>query len=153
MAFPRGVVLVAKSIAVVAVVSLLLAQPDAQDAGKKDLQRLQGTWVMAALEVNGKDVGVDKVQGTTLTIKGDRYAVKVKDKVHECVIRLNAKRDPPTIDMIFADAAGDKTHKGIYEIKGDTFRICRGLGADQERPGQLATWPGTNYFVVTWKKQ
>ena len=23
----------------------------------------------------------------------------------------------------------------------------------QDRPGQLATWPNTGYFVVTWKKQ
>ena len=24
---------------------------------------------------------------------------------------------------------------------------------EQERPNQFATWPDTNYFVVTWKKQ
>jgi uncharacterized protein (TIGR03067 family) len=145
---------IAKAVWFTPLACLLLAQSDAQDAAKKDLERLQGTWVMAALEVDGKEVGVEKIQGATLTIKGDRYSVKAKDKVNGCVIRLDPKKDPPAIDMIFTQpGAGDKTHKGIYKIEGDTFRICRGLGAEQERPGQLATWPNTGYFVVTWKKQ
>jgi hypothetical protein len=56
--------------------------------------------------------------------------------------------------MIFTDpATGEKTHKGNYKLNGDTFQICRGLGADQRRPDQLATWPNTGYFVVTWKRQ
>src|SRR5438105_2114729 len=129
--------------------AMLLAQQDGPDQAKQDLKRLQGTWVMAALEVDGKDVGVEKVQGTTLTIKGDQYSVRVKDKVHSCVIRLDPKMDPPAIDMIFTEpGGGEKTHKGIYKIEGDTLRICRGLGAEQERPAQLATWPNTGYFVV-----
>lgn len=144
----------AKAVSIAPLVCLLLAQTDATEPAKMDLKRLQGAWVMAALEVDGKDVGVDKVQGTTLTIKGERYDVKVKEKVHGCTIRLDPKKDPPAIDMIFTEPGGaEKVHRGIYKIDGDTFRICRGLGADQERPGQLATWPNTGYFVVTWKKQ
>jgi uncharacterized protein (TIGR03067 family) len=146
--------MIAKAVWFMPLACLLLAQTDAQEAAKKDLERLQGTWVMTALEVDGKDVGLEKIQGTTLTIKGDKYSVKAKDNVNGCVIRLDPKKDPPAIDMIFMQpGAGDKTHKGIYKIEGDTFRICRGLGAEQERPGQLATWPNTGYFVVTWKKQ
>ena len=109
---------------------------------------------MAALEVDGKDVGVNKVQGTVLTIKGDKYTVKSKNTTISCVIRLDPKKDPPTIDMVFTDpATGEKTHKGIYKLRDDTFQICRGLGAEQPRPEQLATWPNTGYFVVTWKRQ
>jgi uncharacterized protein (TIGR03067 family) len=135
------------------VAALLLTQPDAEEQAKKDLKRLQGIWTMSALEVNGEDVGVAKVQGTALTIKGDRYAVKSKDNVRECVIRLDPKKDPPAIDMIFSEpGSADKVHKGIYKLEGKTFKICRGLNPDQERPGQFATWPGTNYFVVTWKR-
>jgi uncharacterized protein (TIGR03067 family) len=135
---------------------VLLAQPGPQDAEKKERELLQGTWGMAALEVDGKDVGFDKVQGSVLTIKGDKYTVTSKstNTTISCVIRLDPKKDPPTIDMIFTDpATGEKTHKGIYKLKGDTFQICRGLGADQRRPDQLATWPNTGYFVVTWKRQ
>jgi uncharacterized protein (TIGR03067 family) len=146
--------LLAKSIFIVPIAVVLLAQQGAQDAEKKERELLQGTWAMAALEVDGKDVGVDKVQGTVLTIKGDRYSVKTQKTEISCVIRLDPKKDPPTIDMVFTDpATGEKTHKGIYKFKGDTLQICRGLGAEQPRPDQLATWPNTGYFVVTWKRQ
>ena len=131
----------------------LLTQPNGADSAKKDLERLQGTWTMAALEVDGKDVGMDKVQGTTLTIKGDKYMVKVKDDVRTCVIRLDPGKKPHAIDMIFSEpGSANKEHKGIYVIDGDTLKICRGLNADQQRPEQFATWPNTGYFVVTWKK-
>jgi uncharacterized protein (TIGR03067 family) len=133
---------------------LVAAQPEAQEPGKKELERLQGTWVMAALEVDGKDVAANKIEDTTLTIKGDRYRVKVKEAEHECVIRLDPKKTPPAMDMIFTKpGSAPETIGGIYEIKDDTLRIARGLGADQKRPDQFMTWPGTNYFVVTWKRK
>ena len=134
-------------------IALLLTQADAAEQAKKDLQKLQGAWTMSGLEVNGQDVNLEKLQGTTLTVKGDKYVVKVKDQTLTCVIRLDPGKDLRTIDMIFSEpGAADKVHKGIYKFDGDTFKIARGLNPDQERPGQFATWPGTNYFVVTWKK-
>jgi uncharacterized protein (TIGR03067 family) len=143
-----------RSLSILPAALLLFGQAEAPDAAKKELERLQGTWVMAALEVNGMDVGVQKVQGAGLTIKGDRYRVKTKGMDHECVLRLDPKKKPPAIDMIFTEPDGrEKVCKGIYELDGDKLRICRGLGADQDRPNQLATWPGTNYFVVTWKRE
>ena len=48
---------------------LVLAADPAAEA-KKDLEKLQGEWVMTALEVDGKPVPDAKLQGTTLTIKG-----------------------------------------------------------------------------------
>ena len=125
------------------------------DAAKKDLRALQGEWVMAALEVNGTDVPANKLEGTVLTIKDDRYIVKVKDKqTTTAAIELNPKKNPKELNMTPQD--GDKKDmllKAIYRIDGDTFKMARGLNPEQERPNQFATWPGTNYFVVTWKKK
>jgi len=125
------------------------------DASRKDLKLLQGTWVLAAMEANGKEVPVEKLQHTILIIKEDTYTVKIKDKVMSVVrIKLDAAKDPRQIDMTFTDgAAKDKVGKGIYLITGDTFKMCRGLDPDQDRPREFATWPDTNVFVVTWKRQ
>ena len=125
------------------------------DAAKKDLKSLQGTWIIAAMEVNGMDVPANKLEGTVLTIKDDRYTVKIKDKViNTAVIELDPKKDPKQLNMTPQEGAGkDKLHKAIYKIEGDTFKMARGLNAEQERPDQFATWPGTNVFVITWKKQ
>jgi len=37
--------------------------------------------------------------------------------------------------------------------QGDTLKVCRGLRPEQERPTQFGTWPNTNLFLVTWKRQ
>jgi uncharacterized protein (TIGR03067 family) len=125
------------------------------DAAKKDLKLLQGTWMMAGLEVNGMDVPANKLEGTVLTIKDDRYIIKIKDKlINEAVIELDPGKSPKELNMTPQEGSNkDKLHKAIYKIEGDTFKMARGLNPDQERPNQFATWPGTNYFVVTWKKK
>src|SRR5256885_15921122 len=71
---------------------LLAAEP--ADEAKKDLEKLQGEWVMATLEVDGKPVPEEKLRGTTLTIKGDKYITHVKDTKHEVTIKLDPSKKP-----------------------------------------------------------
>jgi len=133
---------------------LLLAGGNAQDQAKKDLKRMQGTWVLAALEVDGKPVPDDKLKDTLLIVKGNKYITRVKDREIETTFTLDPSKKPRAIDMVFGEGEKkDKVLKGIYEIDGDTLRICRGLGPDQERPAQFGTWPDTGFFLVTWKRR
>jgi len=134
---------------------LALAQASAQEKANKDLERMQGRWTMQALEVNGKDVAEEKLQDTILIIKGDEYRTKVKDKEPPGYrLKLDASKNPKAVDMIQIQPDGvEKVIKGIYTFEDDRLKICRGLTPEQERPNQFATWPDTNYFVVTWKKQ
>ena len=130
------------------------AQAATQKAAKKDLQALQGTWKLAALEVNGVDVPVAKLDGTLVTIKDEFYIVKVKDRDFKVVLKLDPGKEPKEMDMIFQEGANkDKVHKGIYKIEKDQLKICRGLTPDQDRPNQFATWPNTNVFVATWQRK
>jgi uncharacterized protein (TIGR03067 family) len=145
---------------VLAALALLIAgatQDDAakKDAAKKDLGRLQGVWIMHAMEVNGMNVAPERLQSAVLTVKGDRYEVRVKDKVtNTFTLSLHPAKDPKELDMTALEGANkDKVHRAIYKIEQDTFTFCRGLAPDQERPNQFATWPETNYFVVTWKRK
>src|SRR5688572_27399942 len=123
-----------------------------EDAVKKDLKAMEGNWVMAALEVNGRDVAVDKL-GSSLTIKGSDYVVTIKDKKFAVAISLDPAKDPKEMNMLFQEGANkDKVHKAIYKIEKDTLFICRGLNPEHDRPREFATWPDTGYFVVRWKK-
>jgi uncharacterized protein (TIGR03067 family) len=128
---------------------------DAKDqAIKADLQKLQGTYKMASLEVDGKSVSEEKLKSSTLTIKGDKYIVKVNDQTYETQMTLDPEKKPKTIDMKFLDGANkDKSTLGIYKIDGDTFTMCRGLNPGQTRPQDFGTWPDTNTFLVVWKKE
>jgi uncharacterized protein (TIGR03067 family) len=136
-----------------AVISIA-AETAKEDEAKKDLEKLQGTWTMAALEVDGKLVPEEKLKSSTLTIKGDKYIIKVGEMTHETTIKIDPGKKPKEIDMTFLDGPNkDKTLKGIYEIDGDTFKMCRGLTADKDRPSDFGTWPDTGMFLVTWKRQ
>lgn len=124
------------------------------DEAKKELERLQGTWVMAGLEVNGEAVPEAKLQGTTLVIRGDRYVVKVKETTHETTIAVDPAKKPKAIDMFLPNGTdAPKLSEGVYDLDGDTLRICRNQAAGEDRPAQIGSWPNTNLFVVTWKRQ
>lgn len=139
-------------LAIIPAMLLLAAQPAGN--AKKDLDRIQGEWVMAALEVEGKPVPEEKLQGTTLTIKGDKYIVSVKDKKHEVTITLDASKEPKHIDMAFPDGTNAaKIGKGIYKIDGDKFILCRAQSTDGERPTQFGSFENTGVFQVTWRRK
>lgn len=135
-------------------VMVLAFQGQDDDAKKKELKALEGNWVMHALEIDGKEVGLDQLKDTTLTVKGSDYVVKIKEQSLECSIQLDPSKSPKHIDMTFREkGSADKVHKGIYELKEDTLKISRGVTPQHERPTLFATWPNTGYFVVTWKKK
>ena len=147
--------MIAKTVTLGSILCLVFAQPANQEKAKKDLERMQGTWIMHALEVDGKDVGEKRVQDSFLIVKKDVYVTKVKDKEQPGFrIVLDPSKEPKTIDMIKAMPGGaEEVYKGIYTFENDTLKICRGLTAQQERPQQFATWPNTSVFLVTWKKK
>jgi uncharacterized protein (TIGR03067 family) len=144
-----------KSLWSVALLYLALAQPAGDDKAKKDLERMQGTWEMHALEINGKEVPPQQRDGTILIVKGSEYRTKIKNKdLPGFQLKLDPSKNPKELDMIQKQADGsEKVIKGIYTFENDHFKMCRGLDASHERPTQFATWPDTGYFVVTWKKQ
>src|SRR5437870_1286488 len=124
------------------------------DQNKKDLAAFQGNWAMAALEIDGKQTPDDKLKETTLTIKGNRYIVKTGGSTYEMTFELDASKKPRTIDMMATEGVNkDKVHHGIYVIEKDTFKMCRGLSPEAERPREFGTWPDSGIFLVTWKKQ
>src|SRR5437016_7033833 len=122
---PRAGRLAVKHLLLLALPVALLTAAGPADEAKKDLDKLQGEWVMAALEVDGKPVPEEKLRGTTLTIKGDKYITSVKDTKHEVTIKLDPSQKPKAIDMSFPDGTNaPKVGKGIYKVDGDTFVLC-----------------------------
>ena len=135
-----------------AIVFVSAAEPAVE--AKKDLEKLQGDWVMSALEIDGKLVPEEKIRGTILTIKGDKYIVSTKKSKNEVTITLDPSQKPKSIDMAFADGTNlPKVGKGIYKLDGDTFVLVRAQATDSERPTQFGTWPDTGCFMVTWKRK
>src|SRR5687768_8968829 len=105
-------------------IALLLIAADGTDPAKKELAALEGTWTMISLEVEGQKVGEDRL-GSELTIKDGKYIVTTRGKTHETKLTLDPTQKPKHIDMVFAEGENkDKPHRGIYELEGDTLRVC-----------------------------
>ena len=125
--------------------------PKPADEARKDLQQMQGTWQLESLE-DGKKAKVD-LKKRTLFIGGELFLVRDGDRVVQAgVLRLVASRSPRRIDVAVRKGQNeDGTMLGIYEVKGDTLKVCfdpEGEG----RPDKFATKPDTPRFVAVYKR-
>jgi uncharacterized protein (TIGR03067 family) len=143
-----------KVTALIAALAAIYFMPVPDDAADKDQAKLEGTWKLVAMEVDGKDVPAEKLTSATLTIKGNKYSVLSGKKLHEVELKLDASKTPKEIDMQFLDGPNkDRVGRGIYRIDGDKFKICRALDPQDERPKDFKTKGQVNYFVLVWERQ
>jgi uncharacterized protein (TIGR03067 family) len=134
---------------VLVVVGLLLAAdtPKEDPARKelkenpstKELKSLTGTWMAVSGEENGKEISKDDAKAFELTIKDGKYTLKIMGKEQEQgTITVDPEKKPKTIDIDIT--SGDdkgKSQKGIYELDGDTLKVCVAR-PEEERPKELA---------------
>ena len=57
------------------IVLLAVAAPSRLNAKDKDLEPFQGTWKLAAFELEGKQLDIDDFKETRLTVKGDTFTM------------------------------------------------------------------------------
>jgi uncharacterized protein (TIGR03067 family) len=129
-------------------VCLLLGADAAEDS-----KALQGTWTLVSGEVSGKAMTAEEIKDGKLTIKGDTYTVEIKGREKSTgVQKLDATKKPKTLDgKSSAGADKDKTILGIYELKGDEFRISL-APPGKERPTKFTTAPDSGYWMHVWKR-
>ena len=106
------------------------------------------------LEVREQTVPPEKLAGTTLVIKKDKYTTIVKKKEYAATFTVDQKQDPKHIDMPIPDDSGTpQLPKGIYKIDGDKLIICRGQAPGGERPRNFVSSATNDVVVVTWDRK
>jgi uncharacterized protein (TIGR03067 family) len=128
------------------------AAGDKDDAVKKDMKLLEGTWHMESFEINGKPLPAEKVKSIKVTIKGDRYSVDLGEKSFELTFKIDPTKKPKAIDLTMAMGDEKAVTHGIYEVSADTFKICRTTEAGKDRPTAFAGKEGMAYAVYKRKK-
>jgi uncharacterized protein (TIGR03067 family) len=133
---------------------LLVAADKPADASKQDLEKLQGDWGVASQVIDGKKVADDEAQTLFRTVKGDAYTVFFYDKpIGKGTFTIDATAKPKTIDARPEAAPKDAPPLlGIYEIEGDTYRVCF-APAGKERPKDFKCPAGSGQTLTVWKRE
>jgi uncharacterized protein (TIGR03067 family) len=105
----------------------------------KDRAKLQGSWTLSTLEVNGAPA----TPAGGIHIDGDRFHVVGMGADYAGTIELNETAKPKHLDLVFTEGpeSGNR-NRGIYELKTGALRICLNMKGDA-RPAAFTTTPGS----------
>ena len=129
----------------------------ADDDMKKELERLQGTWMLVGREYDGKAASEDDVkalEGKLVFEGGDRasYTSRGDEAGRQVTFKLDPTAKPRTIEWTVTKgpAKGEKV-LAIYKIEGDKLTVC--AGTTERRPKEFVTKPGSPFVIVVFQKQ
>jgi uncharacterized protein (TIGR03067 family) len=127
-----------------------IAPPPAQEALSKELQSLQGTWVVKT--ENGKPAATGDQQ-VALVIEGNKYSQTVGGSVVERgEIRLDPSKTPMVMDLFITEGTdANKAQFGVVKIDGAGLTLKLNAAAEPTRPKDFAVAEG--YVVITATKQ
>src|SRR5947209_6419684 len=127
---------------------LLLAADD--DAVKKDMDKLKGTWVLAGGDEGGQDFPQETIKSAHMTFDGDKMSFKIGDIEGEGKIKIDPSKDPKHIDVdMTAGQLEGSRYAGIYTFDGDHLKQCY-PEAGGERPTEFTTKSGTGHIYFVW---
>ena len=116
---------------------------------RQDLDRLQGIWSVTALEMDGQQMPAAMLADARIVIKGKRFTSTGMGAVYKGTLELDATTRPRQLNMKF-DAGPEKgnTNLCIYELDGDTWKICIATRGSV-RPSRFASTPGSGFAFET----
>jgi uncharacterized protein (TIGR03067 family) len=125
-----------------------------KDKDQADLDRLQGTWTMVSMEVEGHEVGDENIADKSAVYKGNRLSLMAGDTVRrQGIVTLNAERTPKAMNTWDQDGPfADHTVPGIYEFEGDTLKVCFAQPGE-ERPKKFTSKEGTGFIYCVYKRK
>jgi RNA polymerase sigma factor (sigma-70 family) len=124
------------------------AAPPKQTAAtpKTDKEKLQGVWKVVSYGFGDKP---SKGEEILFLVNGNRACWQTKDGGLEGGLYLDPSAHPKAYDL----ATSEKTIEGIYDLDGDTLRLCYNLAEEAPRPRQFATQPGNRQVLLVLKRQ
>jgi uncharacterized protein (TIGR03067 family) len=113
---------------------------------------------LAAVKNTRNKRGADDCRTTdpktiVLKIEGDKYEVSVGGRLDRGTCMLDAAAQPKAMKLTGTYGLNQgKTFLCIYEISGETLRVCYDLSGKQT-PTEFATAAGTPLYLVTYARK
>jgi uncharacterized protein (TIGR03067 family) len=127
------------------------------DASAKELKALAGTWRPISAENNGYKTSGEDLKGDLWIRDADgKWTLRRGGKtvVEWAAKNIDATKNPKTVDIeITAGAYKGVVYLGIYELDGDTLRICFALPDRAVRPTEFSASKGTIRALTEFKRE
>lgn len=114
---------------------------------KSDEEKLAGKWTIESIMDEGK--AKDTENGVMVFTKG-KVTFTAGNRTKEGTYQLDPAKKPKWFDLTI----DGRTYVGIYELDGDTLRICTNEKLDGERPTRFVSERGTpNDQLIVLKRE
>jgi uncharacterized protein (TIGR03067 family) len=134
-------------------VGLMVGADEPKKVADEDPGRLQGSWAMQSITMDGLVVPSAYTRTGRLVIEGDSYRLTLDDQTIVSTFRLDSGKSPRQVDFTFTEGPQKgQTVQGIYEVDGDSLRICRGMRPAVERPREFAAPSDSGLILLTYKR-
>ncbi len=130
------------------------ASSAARAEGPDDLKAMDGVWLPVKAELGGKPMPDAVLKTITLKVDDGKYEVVVgKEGADSGTCKLVPDSSPKGMDIEGKKGPNEgKTFLTIYELKGDTLRVCYDLSG-KSRPKEFKTEKGTALYLVTYERK
>ena len=140
-----------KCIGMIVLISLVGATALGQDAATEQ-KAMQGKWALTSGEIAGQKFPEAQLKTITLVVVGDKYTVKVGDVADRGSLKFDPSMKPKAMDIVGTEGPNKgKTLLAIYEISGDTMRVCYDL-TGKARPTEFKTSKEAPHFLATYQR-
>ncbi len=141
-------------IACMLVAGLLVAADSGKDSdARKERERLAGTWQVVTMENDGARTAAADVKQLRVIFTGKKLTWDRGEKErYDATYRLDPAASPKTIDVTFLMGPREgKTHKGVYQLKGNELKICWSASG-QERPRDFTAGRKSSRTLLVLKR-
>jgi uncharacterized protein (TIGR03067 family) len=125
------------------------------DAIKKEMDRLQGTWTLVSIEEDGKKQPFPEGGKMQVLFTKDKMTAGTSagDKL-DASYTIDPTKKPAHLDITPSDGPGKgKVVPHIYVIEKDELKLCQATEGSQERPKEFATKKGDKAILLIFKRE
>ena len=122
-------------------------------ARAEDAKAIEGTWIPTKADLGGQPMAEAILKTISLKLESGKYLVLVAGEPDKGTYTLDTTAQPKSMSVVGTEGVNHgRTFPAIYELDGDTLRICYDLSG-AKYPTEFKSLPGTKLYLVTYSRK